>query len=270
MPTLNQTQTLLWKLITAPEGAAAGRAALPAAERAACESLVRSDHRLSAIERIDIYADMYFYRIRDALKDDFAAVSTVIGEARFHNLITDYLLAHPPTHFSLRYAGEHLPAFLARHDYSERWPYLPDLALLEWGVLEAFDAPDAPVLEAATLQSIPAARWPELRFRLSPSLQRLRLGWTVDEIRRQSEAGLPLGEPRREDTVVRVWRRDWNVLYCRMDAAETAALAAVADGAPFAEACEQILACDATTPGAERAFALVTRWLGDALLAGVS
>src|SRR5262249_19002276 len=76
-PTLSQTQALLGKLITAPEGAAAGLAALSAQERAVCERLVRADERLSAIERVDIYADMYFYRIRDALKDDFAAVASV-------------------------------------------------------------------------------------------------------------------------------------------------------------------------------------------------
>src|SRR5437867_1500066 len=78
MPTLSQTQALLWKLITAPEGATAGLAALSPREQAVCASVVRADERLSAIERLDIYADMYFYRIRDALKEDFAAVAAVI------------------------------------------------------------------------------------------------------------------------------------------------------------------------------------------------
>src|SRR5207249_4628005 len=134
-------------------------AALSPGEQAVCASLVRADERLSVIERLDIYADMYFYRIRDALKEDFAAVAAVIGDARFHNLITDYLLAHPPAHFSLRYAGQHLPAFLAQHSCAGHWPYLSDLALLEWSVLGAFDAPDAPVLDAAALQSVPVERW---------------------------------------------------------------------------------------------------------------
>src|SRR5262249_40858317 len=73
MPTLHDTQQLLWKLITAPEGAAAALRTLSATERAASVALVRGDTRLAAIERIEIYADMYFYRIRDALKQDFAA-----------------------------------------------------------------------------------------------------------------------------------------------------------------------------------------------------
>src|SRR5439155_19415270 len=65
MPTLEQTQQLLWKLITAPEGAAAGLAALAVADRATAKSLVCGDERIGAIERVEIYADMYFYRLRD-------------------------------------------------------------------------------------------------------------------------------------------------------------------------------------------------------------
>ena len=117
-PSLTQTQRLLWQLLTAPEGAGAGLAQLTPAERAVGEAFVRGDDRLSATERIDVYADMYFYRIRDSLKEDFVTLHAVIGEARFHNLITDYLLAYPPSHFSLRYAGQHVPAFLQTHALS--------------------------------------------------------------------------------------------------------------------------------------------------------
>src|SRR5512140_2466410 len=74
VPSLAETQQLLWKLITAPEGAAAELAHLGAAERAVAESLVRPCGRLRPVERLEIYADMYFYRLRDALREDFVAV----------------------------------------------------------------------------------------------------------------------------------------------------------------------------------------------------
>lgn len=269
-PSLDATQRLLWKLITAPDGATAGLAGLIPAQRAVAESLVCADQRLSAVERIDIYANMYFYRIRDCLKEDFAALCAVVDENNFHNLITDYLIAHPPAHFSLRYAGQHLPAFVGPHHLSQRWPYLADLATLEWSILDAFDAVDAPPMDAAALTRVPQERWPELRFRLTPSLRLLRFGWPVQEIWQQTQRGEPPTEPRPDETALRVWRQNLRVFHRPIDAAETAGLMALAAGAPFADVCEQIMACDdaAHDLSTERAFSLVSQWLADGLLTG--
>ena len=270
MPTLDETQKLLWTLITAPEGAAAGLAALPPPAQAVARTLVRADARLSAIERVDIYADMYFYRIRDALKEDFATVAAVLGDAGFHNLITDYLLAYPPSHFSLRYAGEHLPAFLATHAAATQWPYVADLAELEWAILDAFDAPDAPAIDAAVLRGVPQEDWPSLRFTLTPSLRQLRLAWTVHETWQQAQRGEPLGAPLEDETLLQVWRQDLRVFHRRTEVVENAALTAVAQGAPFADVCDLIVARAGAAGGVERAAGLVAEWLRDGLLADVT
>ena len=270
MPTLDQTQQLFWKLITAPEGAASGLAALQPLQRALAETLAREAGRLSAVERLDIYADMYFYRIRDCLKDDFAAVSAVIGEAAFHNLITDYLLIHPSTHFSLRYVGQHLPAFVRRHTFGAQWPYLADLALLEWTILEAFDAPDAQPLAAAALAAVPQEGWPELRFQLTPSLRLLDVDWPVHEVWKQAQEGEAPDEVRPATTTLRVWRQDLRVFHRPIDAAESAALNALRAGAEFSGVCERVVAYYGEGEGAERAASLLGTWLGDGLITGHS
>lgn len=267
MPTLDQTQQLFWKLITAPEGVAPGLAALSPSERGAANALVRDDARLAAVQRFDIYADMYFYRIRDCLKEDFAAVRAVIGEAAFHNLITDYLLVHPSSHFSLRYVGQHLPAFVRTHAQGAQWPYLADLAMLEWTILEAFDAPDAQPLDADALATVPQERWPDLRFTLTPSVHLLDVDWPVHAIWRQTQAGEAPAEPQPAATCLRVWRQEWRVFHRQTDATETAALRAVQQEATFAEVCERIAAFDSDAQGAERAVTLLGQWLTDGLLA---
>ena len=270
MPTLDQTQQLFWKLIAAPEGVAPGLAALSPSERGVADALVREDARLSAVERIDIYADMYFYRIRDCLREDFATVCAVIGEAAFHNLITDYLLVHPSTHFSLRYVGRHLPAFVRSHTFGTQWPYLADLALLEWTILEAFDALDAEPLDAAALAAVPQDRWPDLRFTPTPSLHLLDVGWPVHEIWRQAQAGEEQVEPQPADTCVRLWRQDLRVFHRPIDAAERAALDVLRHGASFATVCAHIINCTGETEGPERALNLLSDWLTDGLLIGYS
>jgi hypothetical protein len=170
-PSLAEIQSLFWKLITAPEGVAKGLDDLEPPEREIAEGLVRSRPPLSAVERWDIYANMYFYRLRDCLRQDFAAVAAIVGEVSFHNLITDYLLAHPPGHFSLRYAGRHLAAFLQTHELSQRRPYLGDLARLEYAIVDSFDAADAEPLTAEELRRVPAEDWPHLRLNPVPSLR---------------------------------------------------------------------------------------------------
>jgi Putative DNA-binding domain len=269
MPTFPQTQQLFWKLISAPEGVAPGLAALSPSERGMADTLVRRNARLSAVEQLDIYADMYFYRIRDCLMEDFAALHAVIGAAAFHNLITDYLLVHPSTHFSLRHVGRHLPAYVGTHALGEQYPYLADLAALEWTILESFDAPDAAPLDAAALGAVPEECWPDLRFTLTPSLHVLELGWPVHEIWRQAQAGdRPFSEPA--ETYLRVWRQNLRVFHRPVDAAEYAALTAIRAGETFSEVCESIAAVVGEDEGPERAATLLQEWLADALLTGCS
>lgn len=270
MPTLEQTQQLFWKLITAPEGVAAGRDGLDPGQRVLADTLVREDVRLSGVERLDIYADMYFYRIRDCLKDDFAAVHAVIGEAAFHNLITDYLVVHPSTHFSLRYVGRHLPEFVRSHTFGSRWPFLADLTSLEWTILEAFDARDAEPLDPAVLAAVPQDRWPGLCFTLTPSLHLLDVGWPVHEIWRQAQAGEKPLHPQPAATCLRVWRQNLRVFHRPIDTSERAALHTVGTGAPFALVCEQIAEDHGEVEGPTLALNLLRAWLADGLLVGSS
>jgi hypothetical protein len=268
VPTLVQTQQLFGKLITAPEGAAAGLASLDPVDRSFAESLVRAGGRLSPVERLDIYADMYFYRLRDCLKEDFPAVSAVTGDAQFHNLITDYLIAHPPTHFSLRYAGRHLPAFIGKHAVSSRWAFLEQLAALEWAILDAFDAPDASPLALAVLQQTLPEQWPELRFDLTPSLQRLHVDWRIDEVLRWVQNGALLSAPAVAPTWLRVWRQDLRVFHRPIDAAEATALEALVDGETFATVCGRVGELIGESAGAERVVQLLHTWFADGLITG--
>jgi len=268
-PSLAYTQQLLWKLITAPEGASAGLAALDCEDRNLAAALVRRGARLSPVERLDIYADMYFYRLRDCLQEDFAATHATVGPTSFHNLITDYMIAHPPSHFSLRQAGRHLARFIDTHATGTRWPFVGQLAALEWAVLEAFDARDAPPLDIAALQEIPPEQWPELRFELTPSLQQLHVGWRVDDVLRAVQEGdtSPV-PPDASSTWLRVWRQDLRVFHRPVDVAEAAALDTVRAGQPFATVCTSVGELVGEAAGAEHVAQLLDLWFADGLVTG--
>src|ERR1700730_3510359 len=62
---LKQLQSLLYRLITAPSGVAEGLAAERELGAGGLDAIVLGDDRLSSEARVDIYANMYFYRILD-------------------------------------------------------------------------------------------------------------------------------------------------------------------------------------------------------------
>src|SRR5271166_4575794 len=139
MPTrLKKLESLLYRLITAPSGVAEGLAAERELGAGGLDAVVIGDDRLSAQERVDIYANMYFYRILDALKEDFPATLAVLGNDNFHNLVTGYLLEHPPTDPSITNCGSHLADYLRDHPMREAAPFIADLAKLERATVEVF------------------------------------------------------------------------------------------------------------------------------------
>src|SRR3984957_18795497 len=154
---LKELESLLYRLIPAPSGVAEGLATERDLSAGGLDAIVLGDDRLSAEARVDIYANMYFYRIRDALKEDFPATLAVLGDDNFHNLVTGYLLEYPPTQPSISECGRHLANYLQRHPMRERAPFIADLAQLERASAEVFQGPDAAALEPVALRSIAPA-----------------------------------------------------------------------------------------------------------------
>src|SRR5450631_2447280 len=97
MSALRETQQLFWRLITAPEGVDDGlrRLDMKSDELA---RVVAGDDRLDPVQRLDIYANMYFWRLLEILRGDYSALVASVGDDAFHNLVTDYLLACPSAH----------------------------------------------------------------------------------------------------------------------------------------------------------------------------
>jgi hypothetical protein len=265
-PALAELQRWLARLIAAPEGVRRGLEELGDARGEALAGLVRGDSSLPAERRLEVYANAYFRRLQGVLAEDFGALAAALGTEWFHDLATAYLWAKPPRHFSLREAGARLADFLARDPRAEpfrsRFPWAADLARLEWALVEAFDAPDAPELGREALAALPAARWPGLRLELQPALRVLELAWPVHELRAAFDAGAPL-EPLRAApaaSAVCVWRSDERVQQRPLPRDEARALALARRGEPFAALCEAIAAEAGEARAPARAAALLEAW----------
>jgi hypothetical protein len=255
MLSLRELQGAFWDAIARAPGEFDGDACDPR-----LLGLIAPGAALAPADRLRVYADMYFWRILDALREDYPRVAALLGEHAWQALGRDYLIRHPSTNPSLRHAGRALAAFIAATAEPGAPPWLAALARLEWARVEVFDAPDARPLRLADLRTIPPEDWPRLRFTLVPAYAVLVSDWPVDRLWKEDAetAGV-----RPERVALRIWRDAFRVYHARMDATEERLLARVAAGDTFAALCEEL-------DDPEDAGARLLGWLDAGLLASAT
>jgi hypothetical protein len=265
-------------VVTHPAGAAAG-AASPAAQRlvrldrGSLERLVRRSRRLTAEQRLEIYANAYYARLLECMRDTFPVLAQVLGAEVFDSFAFDYLQRYPSRSYTLYRLAESFPRFLdeTRPDQplaagaagaaSPAWPdFLIDLATLELAIAEVFDglgAEGEPLLAPADLLARRAGGdFAKARLAAVPCLRLLRFGYPVNAFyssaramrsRQPAEspeildaraetaaADLPIPDPGEEH--VALSRTDYVVRRYPLTPFEAAVLAALLAGAAVGDA----------------------------------
>src|SRR6185503_4599767 len=155
-----------------------------------------------------------------------------------HNLVTDYLLAHRPSHPSLREAGAALPGFLAGHALARESPWLSELARLERTHLELYDGPDAVAVSLADIRAIAPADLPATRLRAIPCHTLLRARFPIAALWKTPVAD----QLREQPETLLVWRHDVTVFHRAIPDDEAPLLEMLATGANFEALCARLLA----------------------------
>jgi hypothetical protein len=227
---------------------------LPSDEIAA--SYIKPNSLLTSFERLEIYNRQYWFRVIDAVSEDFPALCAVLGRERFDSLVLAYLRENPSTSFTLRNLGARLPAWLASYPEltGPQHALAVDVARLEWAYIEAFDRASLMPLGWEDF----AALGRDSTLRLQPHLQLLDLQYPVDDVvlavhkvapaidivsnavserRQSSEVTLP--EVSRSNVYLAVHRFDDSVYYRRIEREEFLLLADLRDGDSIATAIER-------------------------------
>jgi hypothetical protein len=260
-PPLRELQLRLRELFARPPGSA------EELERAVANLPIRAHGALSAAERVRVYADMYFLRLRDALAEDHGALREALGTERFAALARAYVDAHPSDRPSLRDLGSRLAGFLGRRPDLVDHPWQVDLAAFEWAMVGAFDAPDDDTLDAATLATLPRDAWPDLHLQPVRSLVLLGPCAPVDTLRDRLLAGEGTDDVALDRVLLRVWRQELAVYHRRIDPLERDALTVLAPGASFAALCAWLADRVGDDEAGSAALRLLRRWVDDGLLA---
>jgi hypothetical protein len=240
-------------------------------------TFIAPNSRLTPVERLEIYNRQYWYRVLDALAEDFPALRAVVGGRVFQQLSIEYLTAHPSRSFSLRNLGSKLVEWLAAHPQhaGRRHRLALDVARIEWAFVEAFDNAERTPLTLDQIATLDGGS----QLGLQPHLQLLALDYAADELvlalhkrqkRGTSEAGVTheegheppakLPKLRRRLTWVAAHRLENAVYFRRLEREEFLTLAAVGEGRSLAESLQAGFRGSNKPEG--RRPALVRAWFG--------
>jgi hypothetical protein len=203
--------------------------------------------------RMRVYAEMFLYRQVDALRADFPAVASLLGDHDFFHLAEAYLALHPSTHHSLSQLGHALAGFCAEAELSR--PDVADLAALEWARCAVFEEAHA----APVGPEILAGDAPSLRLRFAPAFRLLLLRHDVSDLWRDLEDALAPRGPLAGPCPIAVWRKDFVVFHIALGPAEASALTSALAGAPLAQVCEAF-------PDSDAALAAIGSWFAEGWL----
>lgn len=81
---------------------------------------------------LSIYRNNVVAGLTGALATAYPAVKSLVGEGYFAQAARSFIAAHPPANPMLAYYGEAFPAFLEDEPSLSPYPFVPDVARLEW------------------------------------------------------------------------------------------------------------------------------------------
>lgn len=253
---LDRVQRWFQAVITHPLGVAAGSNSGNARTHleAPLESVVSRSQRLSAADRLNIYANAYYMRLLECLQSDYPALRKALGDDIFNQFVIEYLQAYPSQSYTLSELGARFPKFLEETQpplepgNPPSWPeFLIDLARLERAYAEVFDGPGSegvPTLRLDDLAAIPPDRWGNIVLVAGSGLRLESFRFPVHRycsaVRKEAEAEVPDPEP----THLAIYRHDFIVRRLEIAPLQFALLRAIVEGLPLsaaiASACQSL------------------------------
>lgn len=217
---------------------------------------------------LGVYQNAYVMRLIEFLANDYEKLHSVLGDEQFDEMARAYIAAHPSNSRNARWFGARLPAFLASHAPYKDTPLLAEMARIELGLVDVFDAEDAAVLTMDELGAVPPNAWPGLTFTAHPATRRFDITSNADAIWRalHNEDDVPepqnVNEPRRVITY-----RDKGMASFRVMAADEAMMwDEAANGVPFSVLCEMLSVYGGEDEAPARAAGYLCGWIESDML----
>jgi hypothetical protein len=133
--------------------------------------------------RLGIYSNGYSARLQEALLEAFPAVANILGDGSLASMLLRYCPQIPTGWCNLNYVGRALPNFLLSDRLAEELPFLPDLARLEWCVVECFHARVGEPFDLTNTASWELDDWASAQIAFQPGVALVSSPWPIHELR---------------------------------------------------------------------------------------
>ena len=138
-----------------------------------------SNTQVDPIKQLQVYQNNVFVSFREALRAIYPALFAMVGEDYFYQIARQYLKAYPSNSGDIQRFGQRLPDFLCTLESASNYPFLPDLAQLEWFCHEIFHEQDAPPFELAALDKVDQDQYGKLIFQLNPAARLMQSDFSL-------------------------------------------------------------------------------------------
>jgi uncharacterized protein (UPF0276 family) len=197
----------------------------------------------------------------------YPVVRMLVGEEFFSGLSKAYGRAHPSESGDLNHFGARFDDFLRHFPHVADYPYLPDMAALEWALHRAHYAPAAEGVSAQMLAALSPAQMETVRLTLHPACRLLSSAWATIPLWQAHQADSGVGFP--DDMAVPshgvIARPDWKPRVIPLSKAGHAALQVLGEGGDFGAALDAAFDID----DAFDVAGALQLWLAHALITGI-
>lgn len=198
------------------------------------QGIRRSDGQ-SANKRFDVYRNNVFSSLVNNLHDGYGAVAKLLGEEYFKAVAAAYANTHLPQSPVMVFYGENFGDFLDSFPPLADYPYLGDVARLEYARRLALHCADAPMIDRQFLTTIDPENLLQMQFFLHPSLQLIESRFPVLSIWRQQLENSDLPIPENGEDIL-ITRPDMQIEMNFLPAGGAAFISALIGGSILQEA----------------------------------
>lgn len=218
-----------------------------------------------SLRGLPVYHYAYRASLIDALRDVFERAHGWLGDELFDEAARAHIVANPPNSWTMADYGLGFEETLAEL-YPDN-PEVAELAWIDWSLRIAFNGPDAPPLDLASLADVD---WDAARLHLAPTLVMRPVttncaalwGALADD-----NPAPPAVEISAHPVLLTVWRHDLMPRFHSVSAEEHKAIMMAQSGRSFGEICARLgEGSDDDAAVAARAGAMLGRWIAEGVL----
>lgn len=241
-PQLDRIERWMHSVVTHPDGAKAGTKANSTQNNEQAlklEQTVLPSDELTSLDRISIYANMYFWRLNEVISNEYPTVSHVLGEELFNKVVKNYVTHHPSTYYNLNRLSIKFPLYLLTEAKDiPHQEFVAAVATVERAMEDMFDERHVERIPIETLQRIPDEKWADIRLQFNPALCLLELDYPVNTYMTAVREDRHMDIPQPEKTFVVVYRCNYRVWRVDLDQDRYLLLSRLKDGETLGAALE--------------------------------